>query len=162
MPCSICHQQGHNKLKCPKIQILKCPTTQKKLCIPRDYTDTNILTFTTDVLNYIDIFEKSNMYYHLLTDVEPTTSHIMVSLSSEKETHCGYCSDNDGTTTSYNYDRDKIYIILPTELSKQLPALQKIIDDGYFNGYELPRHSQCYCGLDSIKNYIISLDIRTV
>lgn len=149
MPCSICHQKGHNKLKCPKV------------CFPANYTNTDILTFIKDVLDCIDNVQKTNMYY-LLTDFEPITSYIMVSLSTEKVMHCGYCSDNDGTTQSYNYDRDKIYIILPPELSIQLPALQKIIDDGYFNNYELSWHSQCYCGGNRIKNTIISLDLKII
>lgn len=153
MPCSICHQKGHNKLKCPKTQ---------KVCFQTDYTDTNILTFIMDVLDCIDNVQCTNMYDYLLTDFEPKTSYIMVSLSSEKVVHCGYCSDNDGTTQSYNYNRDKIYIILPPELSNQLPALQKIIDDGYFNYYELSQHSQCYCGGTSIKNHVISLDIISI
>lgn len=83
----------------------------------------------------------------------------MVSLFSDIETHCGYCSDNDGTTYSDSYNRDKIYITLPTELSEQYLTLKQNIDNGYFNDYELSCHTQCYCGGNSIKNSIISLDL---
>ncbi len=148
MPCSICRKHGHNKLKCPKkTHVLTA--------------DSNILTFIIDVLDCIDN-NNTNMYPHLLSDFEPepTTSYIIVSLFSQKETHCGYCSDNDGTIYSDSYDKDKIYIILPTELSDQFPSLKKNIDDGYFNDYELSWHSQCYCGGIRIKNSIISLDIH--
>ena len=152
MPCSICHQKGHNKQTCPK--------NQEVIFQPEpDYTNIDIFTFIKDVLNCIDNVQDINMHKYLLTDSEPTTSHIMVSLYSEAEEHCGYCSDNDGTTHSYEYDRDKIYVILPAELSNQIPDLQKFIDDDYFNNYELSWHSQCYCGGNSIKNTIISLDI---
>jgi hypothetical protein len=153
MPCSICRQVGHNKLKCPKNQT----KNQTKY---HTNTDTNILTFIVDALDCIDNVQGTNMYDHLLTDFEPTTSYIIVSLYSEREGHCGYCSDNDGTKYSDSYNRDKIYITLPTELTDQLPILQKYIDDGYFNDYELSWHSQCYCGGNRIKNCIISLDIH--
>jgi hypothetical protein len=152
MPCSICHKQGHNKLICPQ--------NNKYICKTINYSNINILDCIIGALDCIDNVQNTNMYSNLLTEIKPTTSYIMVSLSSEKETHCGYCSDNDGTTEIDNFNRDKIYITLVPELTEQMTLLEKYIEDGYFNEYELQCHSQCYCGKNNIKNNIISLELN--
>jgi hypothetical protein len=142
MPCSRCHKKGHNKLKCPWKNSI-------------NYT--NIITCVSNALDCIDNTNKTNT---LLTDIEPTTNkYLSVTCITEYQTHCGYCSDNDGTTDINNYNRDIMYIILPQELDDQINILKTHIENGYFNNYELPSHSQCYCGLNSIKNTIISIDL---
>lgn len=111
----------------------------------------------TDSLNLIDNVAEAD-YSCNLTEYKPTSSHIVVHLSSQKETHCGYCSDNDGPIDFSEYENE-LYIIIPVELLDQLPMLEQKIDDGYFDNYELSWQSQCYCGGNRIKNHVIKLDI---
>ena len=149
MPCSICRQHGHNRLKCPQ-------TTHHLAC----QTDSHIVTFVKDSLNLIDnVTDNVTNYSTNLTEYKPTSSHIVVYLSSHKESHCGYCSDNDGSIYSSDYEKPEIYITIPKELFDQLPMLEQHINDGYFNNYELSWHTQCYCGGNRIKNHVIRLDL---
>lgn len=148
MPCSICRQHGHNRLKCPQMAS-QTPHSQP----PHSQ---KIVTFVTDSLHLID---NVTDYSCNLTEYKPTSSHIVVHLSSQKESHCGYCSDNDGQIHSSEYDKPELYITIPNELLDQLPILEQKIDDGYFDNYELSWQSQCYCGGNRIKNHVRVVDL---
>lgn len=148
MPCSICRQHGHNRLKCPQFR--------DQSASQMHHNEPKIVTFVKDSLNLID---NVTNYSTNLTEYKPTTSHIIVYLSSHKETHCGYCSDNDGSIYSSDYEKPEIYITIPKELFDQLTIVEQYINDGYFNNYELPWHSQCYCGGNRIKNHVVTLEL---
>ena len=150
MPCSICRQHGHNKLKCQQ------QPQQQQQSKPFPPIDSDIVAFVRGTLDLIDNVDDDSAY---LTDSEPTSSHITVCLCSHKEFHCGYCLDNDGSIYSSDAERSTLYIQLPDELLDQLPRLEQQMEDGCFDNYELPWHSQCYCGGNRVNNRIIQLEV---
>jgi hypothetical protein len=108
MKCSICKKTGHNKTTC----YLKNP-----LINPYDAEDPEILSGEKNPLGYLKQYmtESYNCYSlwcdkYVLCKKEDLCLEIF--LIVESTTHCGYCSDNDGTVTTNN-DDDIIYIKIP-------------------------------------------------
>lgn len=108
MKCSICKKNGHNKTTC---------YLKKLRENPYDTEDPKILCGEKNPLGFLKqyITESYNCYSlwcdkYVLYGKEDLCLEINLTLNCT--THCGYCSDNDGTVTT-NYDNDIIYIKIP-------------------------------------------------
>jgi hypothetical protein len=100
------------------------------------YAGSNDVQYDNFCTNYISYkpFNSNNCYKFVF---------------NTKETyHCGYCSDNDGTTrTSLRKNDEEIYVNIPDELTiEQCTALFQPINN----------IATCYCCINNNKYYIAS------
>lgn len=80
--------------------------------------------------------------------IDNSNNCVKITLNSLSTEHCGYCSDNDGTTYETEEENTIVYVALPPELEiEQCTALFEPINT----------ISTCYCGINNLNYKIINL-----